>query len=76
MPFQLLVHISGLFFRQRPDRCVGMVLRPPAENDNVTVKTGSGGRGVNRTSVVLSDTEGGTPGDGSEKVSVSGDPGP
>lgn len=53
-----------------------MILCPPAENNNVTVKTGSGGRGINRTSVVLSDTEGGTPGDGSEKVSVSGDPGP
>ena len=38
--------IQYLFFRQRPDRCVGMVLRPPAENDTVTVKRESGGTGL------------------------------
>lgn len=37
--------IQYLFFRQRPDRCVGMVLRPPAENDTVTVKRASGAGG-------------------------------
>ena len=48
-------------FSDRDQIDVLEVLRPPAENYNVTVKMGSGGRGVNRTSIVLSDTEGGTP---------------
>lgn len=64
------------FFSDRDQTDVLEVLRPPAENYNVTVKMGSGGRGVNRTSVVLSDTEGGSPRDGSEKVSILGDLGP
>lgn len=49
-----------------------MVLCPPAENDTVTMKRASGGKGVNRTSAVLSDTEGGPPGDGSERFQYLG----